>query len=794
MDGRIRNRWAWGTAVGTALLLPALVAAAGTGAKIDSRPSDAQATEIALDHLRAAAAELGLEPADVADVAVTDVVPTAHNGVTHVYLRQRVNGLEIDGAEMGIHIDRRGRIFHQVGDFVRGVSERVRSTPSYPRLSSEEAVRAAAERLGNQAADAADLELVEDAAGTDRRAVYHSAALSEEEIPVRLRYYRVPGTGQLTLVWNLNLKAPGDANWWDLWVDATSGEIVGRANWTSDATYRVFALPKESPYDGGRTDEIDPHVAGGTDPSTGASPYGWHDLNGAPGAETTLTSGNNVNACVDADANNSCDPGSQPDGGASLVFQPAIDLATQQPDQYKDAAVVNLYYWNNIMHDVMYQYGFDEASGNFQENNYGRGGQASDSVNAEAQDGSGVNNANFSTPGDGVNPRMQMFVWTNPFSQFVTVNSPPGIADSYVANPSNNGGLGMGLTADMAIVVDGTPPTNDACQTVTNDLTGKIALILWSEGLCNSSVFVLNAANAGAIAAVIIDNTDLPLTNFGGSAAIPSGAGGLSDGTLIMNTITGGATVNATLEDNPAGQINRDSDIDAGIIAHEYGHGISNRLTGGPAASSCLNNAEEGGEGWSDWMTLFLHADPADTATTDRGVGNYAAFDDAVTGTGIRRFPYNTDNMVNPLTYGDIAASPEVHDIGEIWAVTLWEMYWNLVDVYGYDSDVYNGTGGNNLAFQLVMDGMKLQPCRPGFIDARDGILAADLAGYEGDDKCEIWRAFSERGMGAAASQGSNLVAGDETEDFFLPAECSFQIFSNSFGPRWEERWSSSQQ
>ena len=39
------------------------------------------------------------------------------------------------------------------------------------------------------------------------------------------------------------------------------------------------------------------------------------------------------------------------------------------------------------------------------ENNYGRGGLGSDSVTADAQDGSGTNNANFATPPDGTNPR-----------------------------------------------------------------------------------------------------------------------------------------------------------------------------------------------------------------------------------------------------------------------------------------------------------------------------------------------------------------------------------------------------
>ena len=60
-----------------------------------------------------------------------------------------------------------------------------------------------------------------------------------------------------------------------------------------------------------------------------------------------------------------------------------------------------------------YRYGFTEAAGNFQVNNYGNGGLGGDAVNAEAQDGGGTNNANFGTPPDGTQPRMQMYVGTS---------------------------------------------------------------------------------------------------------------------------------------------------------------------------------------------------------------------------------------------------------------------------------------------------------------------------------------------------------------------------------------------
>jgi len=79
----------------------------------------------------------------------------------------------------------------------------------------------------------------------------------------------------------------------------------------------------------------------------------------------------------------------RPDGGATLDFAFGIDFK-DQPEKYKDAAVTNLFYWNNVLHDVFYVAGFDEKAGNFQENNFGRGGYEKDAVQANAQDGSGI--------------------------------------------------------------------------------------------------------------------------------------------------------------------------------------------------------------------------------------------------------------------------------------------------------------------------------------------------------------------------------------------------------------------
>lgn len=771
---------------------PAWLFAAGS--QFLTEANDGAPLDIAVNYLESNTDKLGLANDDLADFVVSDHYVSRHNEVTHIYLQQRLAGIDVINGLINVNVMPDGRILSLGNRFVGNLA--VKANATSPQTQPEAALASAADHL--------DLNLVtprilENIGGPAMEMRFNGAGISSDDIPARLVYLPLrDGSNAVRLAWSLVIKESAGHNWWNIFVDADSGVVLDKFNWTANDEgkasfdphrtraagsqdipdgcasncYNVFATPKDSPLYGPRTVEENP-----ADPT--ASPFGWHDTNGAAGAEFTDSRGNNVDAHTDLDANNvfgGIDIRSE--GGPNLIFNDPLDL-NLGPETYREFAVTNLFYWNNLMHDITYQYGFDEPSGNFQTNNYGNGGAGNDAVQADAQDGSDVNNANFSTPPDGFVPRMQMYVFTYPFSQLVTVNSPGSIAGDYIANPSNNGGTANGLTADVTIVVDGTPPNDDACEAITNDLTGDIALIRWNQGACNSSVFIANAAAAGAVAAIIIDNTDEPRTNFGGSPDIPSVAIGAADGQLLVDTIVGGDPVNATIDDNSVAEPNRDSDLDAGIIAHEYGHGISNRLTGGPGSSGCLFGDEQGGEGWSDWWTLSLFTQVGDTRATVRGTGNYVSFL-PIDGAGIRNFPYSTDLGINPQTYADIAATNIPHGVGEIWAAMLWEVFWNLVEKHGYDADLYSGSGGNNLAIQLVIDGMKLQNCGPTFVDARNAILAADVANNGGANQCEIWNGFAKRGLGFSSIAGTTAV-GDEIEAFDLPPDipvgCTLSFF-----------------
>jgi hypothetical protein len=716
--------------------------------------------EIARDHLVQTAPSMGLSQEDFQDLVTTDSYKTRHNGVSHLHLRQRLNGIEVANGNLNFAIGPGSRVIHVAGRFVPNLKGAINT--DRPQLGAEEAVRQAADKLGLELTE--PLQVLEDKGGPVQEKTYSGGGISLDPIPVKLAFHAT-SEGTVRLTWEMVIRQIDQRHWWNLWIDAVDGEILKRADWIAYDSYRVFALPKESPSDGPRTDEADPADAV-------ASPFDWHDTNGATGAEFTTTRGNNVCAQTDPTGFNlPCGVGFQPDGGAGLEFHFGLDLNTQEPSDYRAAAVTNLFYWNNSLHDVLYQYGFDEPAGNFQENNYGNGGLGGDSVDADAQDGSGTNNATFGTPPDGQNPRMTMFIWTAPPE--LTVNSPGSIAGTYAAAGAAFGAEldEAGVTGNVELVDDGSASGSEGCGSLVGFTAGRIAMI--DRGTCEFGTKVLNAENAGAIAAIVVNNQGDGLVSMGagaqgGQVTIPSLFIGQSDGDTIKAELPG---VNATL--SSAG-IDRDSDLDSGVIAHEYCHGLSFRLTGGPNNVSCLSGNQQAGEGWSDFCTLFLTPDASDTATMGRGVGTYLTFEPP-DGIGIRPFPYSTDMAVNPLTYGDLTTGnlSIPHGIGTVWATALWDMYWNLVGEYGFDPDLYNGTGGNNLAMQLVIDGLKMQPCDPTFLDARDAILAADAANNGGANFCHIWEAFAGRGMGLNAADGGSSSSLNVTEDFTLPAECS---------------------
>ena len=256
---------------------------------------------------------------------------------------------------------------------------------------------------------------------------------------------------------------------------------------------------------------------------------------------------------------------------------------------------------------------------------------------------------------------------------------------------------------------------------------------------------------------------------------IPAVAVTQADGTAIKALIAAGPRPRAASQKNADHPGIRDGDIDNGIIIHEYGHGVSNRLTGGPKTQNCLSGNEQAGEGWSDYLAITLLLDPRlDKPEGTRGMGTYALFQPDRTGAGIRPRPYSRNMDIQPFTYDSIKTGGWLngtslalpHGLGHGWAAVLWDMTWDLIDKHGFNPNLYGAwnTGGNNRSLQYVIDGLKLQGCGPGLVVARDAIIAGAEA-RNGGDGCTLWAAFARRGLGYSAVQGTT-DRNDNTEAF----------------------------
>ena len=772
--------------------------------------------------LNAKQTELKLTTSDIANWKVVSETYSESTGIHNYFVCQTYNGLPLFDSVNSIWV-KEGKVI-QIGDrFVANYSSKIKN--SSKNLSATDALSQTFAALGYHQST----ELI----SKRENGVFQLKNGNLVDDPVRAELGYVEKEGQYILVWRFEFYSPDYKNLWHIDTDANSGIIVSKRDLTVSCqfdhphtntacqkqpfsfentvqkiaapfqvmggNYRVIPFNYESPNHA-------PFQLISSPENALASPKGWHDTNNlADNLSTlkyTITRGNNVWARADYSNTNPTTGsttatvnGYAPDGGSALNFDFPYGGTSVAANTYINAAVTNLFYMNNCIHDIWYQYGFNELNGNFQQNNFGRGGTGTDFVWADAQDGSTAstptfNNANFSTPSDGSKGRMQMYLWKVAPPIFpVTVNSPADIAGSYraIQNVFNPGFVSLPqapnfIQSDIVLYQDGTGGLNEGCVAPSNGaaMNGKIVII--RRGNCNFTVKVKNAQTRGAVAVIIVNNVSDPqfvtMSGADSTITIPAITMSFDDGeSLIGYTFSG--PVNVKLQLNGPAFVNADGDFDNGIIAHEFGHGISNRLTGGPSLSNCLTNDEQMGEGWSDWFALMLQMKPGDVGTTPKGIGTFAV-SQATTGGGIRRYPYSTDMAVNPSTFETVntnlitdangATTVSPHNIGEVWCAMLWDLTWAYVAKYGYDDNKYTGTGGNNKAMRLILDAIKLQPCNPTFVEARNAIIAADQATTGGADYCMIWEVFARRGLGLNASSGNRNDSTDQVEDFTQPA------------------------
>jgi extracellular elastinolytic metalloproteinase len=791
----------------------ALVLVPGSMSASDAGSSSAQAgagdaLDIALSHVRTSTAELGVTSVDVADLFVTSRYTSRHNGVTHVNLNQRFRGLEVFGGHATVNVTRDGRVAFVGGRFVNGLTD----ASGESELGAAEAVEAAA--AGLDLDNPANLRVLSREDGAAQETVLSGAGISDEPIPARLGWQ--PTTGGLRLAWRLVIDDSFSSSVWNATVDADDGRLLAVDDWTDHdargdlasrlgreggqtsaavqalaaeptvfepatpvndgSSYRVY--PQESPDDSDRVLF--------TNPADGfASPFGWHDTDGIPGAEFTITRGNNVHSYTDRDNDGEQDSGGgSPDGGPGLDFDFPIDLGEHA--QFNVAAnQTNMFRWCNIVHDLMYLYGFDEASGNFQVNNYGRGGTGGDDVRCEGMDGSGESNANFSTPAlDGGRPRMQtMIEFGSGLPSAVTVSSGPA-AGTYLAQYARFSppATTAGTPGTLVLVDDGSGAPTDGCQPYALP-PGSIAVVDTSA-VCNNYVQTVNAESAGAVAVVVVHTSD-PGARMSGEmdphVGIPAIRVGLTDGNTIKAAIAT-SPAPGSVHRNLARPPLRVGDLDTATIIHEYSHGVSNRLTGGLNVN-CLTGQEQMGEGWGDWHAITALIDTAkDDPDGPRGIYPYVLYEAPRTSRGLRSAPYSRNMEIQPSTYDSIkqgawlngASLSQPHGIGHAWTAMLWDMVWDLIEKNGFNPNLYGhwSTGGNNLAYQIVNDGLKFQGCAPTFVTGRNAIIAAEDVLTGGDNACTLWASFSRRGLGFSASDGGTTSRNDGTEAYDTAPAC----------------------
>ncbi|MFO0555034.1 MAG: M36 family metallopeptidase [Polyangiaceae bacterium] len=539
------------------------------------------------------------------------------------------------------------------------------------------------------------------------------------------------------------------------WIDPTDGRPLDSPK--ADTTPHPTGFP-----DGIRQPFIPPSLF--TTDGFNTNPNGLVDPWLAPGA--TQTRGNNSDAYTD---DNNPDGFSAGDIRASTTSPGMFDrvydtlLEPTANDTQRMAGVTQAFYTTNWLHDRWYDAGFDEASGNAQQDNFGRGGLGADPLLVETQDGTPnkLDNANLSAFEDGQSPRMQIYLWSAPTtSQFQVFPSGTTYQTSIAAyGPGTSDQTGPIVTAN-----DGVNVATDACEPLSN-VAAKI--VFAERGNCSFKTKSLNAQNAGAIALIIGNNqpNGLPVLgndfNITTSITIPTIGVAQADSQLILAELQAGTIQSAHVSLVKDALV--EAALDNTIVAHEFGHLVHLRL------NDC-NSSQCGAlsEGFGDFIAALMVLRPGDDLNGSYGFSSYASSYSANSSYyGVRRYPLSVDPTRNALTFrhitdneqlpANVPLNPdvttnnaEVHAAGEVWASMLFDGYVAMLRRTTMPNPPYTFAEAERRMESYIVAGLKLAPSEATYVEMRDAILAAARAADTSDFDV-LAAAFAARGAGTCA-------------------------------------------
>jgi uncharacterized repeat protein (TIGR01451 family) len=646
----------------------------------------------------------GLSPAELSDLKVLGDSPGGRSGMRMLRMEQQIDGRPVFQSETRFILDRNGRLVSSAGRIVPGArvaagvnndSELLTPTQAISRLLAVEGRTVDAASLSLLPANGAWMQIEE----TDD---YIAGTVSARQILFPL------GPGQLVPAWSLVVFTAGENDWYAI-IDAETGVLLWRKNIRNnvsahDARFRVFVQ------------------ADGVTPAD----------NPAPGSPNTVTTGS----------------------GTQFPFLPQTIVSMHTAMD----AVASPNGWIDDCPGGICTANETQTLGNNTLTCLDRVSPA----NVCDTDAAGILDGNGRPTGNpDANTRNRDFLGTAPRDFQTNFTPPPQTTPADAEVGQNATGAGASGTNAFDIFRRGAVTH---LFYITNWYHDKLYALGFDEPSGNFQQ--TNFSGMGLGGDRVLGDAQNVGSNNANFATPPDGV----SGRMQMFLFTGPT-------------VDRDGGLDAEIVFHELTHGTTNRLIGDGAG---LNWDPAGGmgEGWGDFFALsLLNNTNADDPNGHYASGGYATYKLAgiVTYTdnyvyGIRRFPYTTDNSVNPMTWADVDdvtnsmsggippttgipfndnGGMEVHNAGEVWALTLWEVRSRVIASAGGDVPT-----GNATMLQLTTDALKLTPIDPSFIDGRDALFAADCATNACANEASIWGGFADRGLGYKSSAPFNVIFG----------------------------------